>query len=380
MRTELLLQMAVLAAGALVVGVAGVLLLAHATEPAEAAPWLTLLVALDVGVFVAFAAFLVRRLVLLPLGDALAAAEAIAGGDLERRVPAGATREFEGLARSLNRMTDRLLEERRHLVRVEKLASIGRLGAGVAHEIGNPLGAIQGYLHLARTAGADDARRAEALDGLERETSRIDRIVRGLLDYARGRRATPTPVDVNAAVHGVIDLLAAQGTLRRVAVTTDLAIEEARIVADRHDMEQLFVNLLLNAADAMGGQGRIAITTRRLARAELEKQGRRRGESAGAAPQREPSPRVRLWLDSAHRPNAALKVVVADSGPGIPSADVERVFDPFFTTKEPGKGTGLGLAIVLRIVDNAGGTIWVEHAREGGAAFHMLFPLAASRS
>ena len=89
-----------------------------------------------------------------------------------------------------------------------------------------------------------------------------------------------------------------------------------------------------------------------------------------------PSPRVRRWLESSRRPEEVVKVVVADSGPGVPPEDSERIFDPFFTTREPGKGTGLGLAIVLRIVENFRGIVWVQSAREGGAAFHMLLPLA----
>lgn len=390
LRTELLLQLAVLVLATLVIAVAGALLFVQFGEGTHAAAWLALLMGLDVAVLVAFGGYLLNRLVLRPLRDTLAAAEAIAAGDLDRRVAPGDTTEFQSLARSLNRMTDRLLEERRHLVRAEKLASIGRLGAGVAHEIGNPLGAIHGYLHLARSGTSDPAAR-DALAGLEREANRIDRIVRGLLDYARGRRPTPAPVDVNGAARTVVEMLRAQGAFRGVRVSTDLASDAPAITGDRHDLEQLFVNLLLNAVDAMRGEGDVTIHTRRLTRAELEREGRGRsgdpstssGQVArGVAPEarvREPSPRVRLWLDAADRPDEAVKIVVADSGPGIPQEDAERVFDPFFTTKEPGKGTGLGLAIVLRIVDNARGTIWVETAREGGAAFHILFPVVSAR-
>jgi signal transduction histidine kinase len=102
----------------------------------------------------------------------------------------------------------------------------------------------------------------------------------------------------------------------------------------------------------------------------------RAGDPPGNTEPHFPSPRVRRWLESEHRPEEVLKIVVADSGPGVPPEDVERIFDPFFTTREPGKGTGLGLAIVLRVVENFQGIVWVQPAREGGAAFHLLFPLA----
>ena len=102
----------------------------------------------------------------------------------------------------------------------------------------------------------------------------------------------------------------------------------------------------------------------------------RASAAPGATTPHLPSPRVRLYLASENRPDDVVKIIVADSGPGVPPEDSERIFDPFYTTREPGKGTGLGLAIVLRIVENFQGIVWVQPAREGGAAFHLLFPLA----
>jgi signal transduction histidine kinase len=385
--TELLATVAVLAAAALLLAVGGVVLLVGWLDPAQTALYLSLLIAADVGIFVVFGALQLQRLVLRPLRATVDAAEAIAAGDLARRVPSAESRELEALATSVNRMTERLLEERTQLVRAEKLASVGRLAAGVAHEIGNPLGAIHGYAHLARSQVADRPAALDALAGLERESARIDRIVRGLLDYARPRRQTPLALPVNDAVRTVAELLAAQGALRRVALALDLDDSSPRIVADRHDVEQLFVNLLINAVDAMGGVGRLAVRTERIERATLEQARHRVGDEGYASGEaddralppvpREPSPRVRIWLARAVDVSAAVKLVVADSGPGIAPADAERVFDPFFTTKDPGQGTGLGLAIVLRTVESAGGTVWVERSREGGAAFHLLVPAAA---
>ena len=376
LRTELLVNFGLLAVAALVFAVGAVVLLYDQAGPARGTLSISLLVAGDVVVLVAFGALQIHRLIVRPLRDAAAAAEAIAAGDLRRRIAPQDSRELNQLAESMNRMTERLLEEQAHLVRAEKLASVGRLAAGIAHEIGNPLGALNGYSHILKGRVTGDALAGEAVIGVERETARIDRIVRGLLDYARPRRPTPTPIDVNESLRHVADLLSAQGVLRRVSLRLELANESPRVTGDRHDLEQVFVNLLINAAHAVEGTGAISIRTTCHSRSALEAGMVRVGDPPGGAEPHFPSPRVRRWLESEHRPEEVLKIVVADAGPGVPPEDVERIFDPFFTTREPGKGTGLGLAIVLRVVENFQGIVWVQPAREGGAAFHLLFPLA----
>lgn len=371
LRTELLINISLLVAGALSLAVASVVLLYGVLDPRYAPIYISVLVAADLVVLVAFVAYTVERIVLRPLREAMGTAEAIAAGDLNRRLPPGESLEIDNLAASVNRMTDRLLEERSHLVRAEKLASVGRLAAGVAHEIGNPLGAINGYVHM--LSKAPDPRSArDAITGLERESARIDRIVRGLLDYARpGRRATG-PVDVNQVAKGVVDLLAAQGVLKHLEVEFLPEKDPVLIVADRHQLEQALVNLMLNAVDAMEGRGKIGLVVRRTSRRELLA-GTRRASDPDTVRANPPSARILRWLNDtgAHE---LVAVSVTDSGPGIPPENEERVFDPFFTTKDPGQGTGLGLAIAARAVEDAGGTIWVSRSREGGAAFRLLLP------
>ena len=376
LRTELLLNISLLVAAALSLAVAIVVLLYGALDPDVAPIYISVLVALDVVVLVAFVGFTVERIVLRPLRVAMGTAEAIAAGDLGRRLPEGESLEISNLASSVNRMTDRLLEERAHLVRAEKLASVGRLAAGVAHEIGNPLGAIQGYVHVLSKAEPGSRTAVEALAGLERESARIDRIVRGLLDYAKPRARATGPVDVNHAARTVIELLSAQGALRHLTVELQASPSPARVLGDRHQLEQALVNLLLNAADAMPGGGTIAVSVRCATRAELLGGMRRASDPAGA-PVNPPNARATRWLQE-HDAQELVTLTVADSGPGIPDADVERVFDPFFTTKDPGQGTGLGLAIVARAVENAGGTVWAAKSREGGAAFRILLPAAGA--
>ena len=379
LRTELLLNISLLVATAITLAVASVVLLYGALDEDTAPVYISFLVAADVVVLVVFVAFTVERVILRPLRAAMGTAEAIAAGDLQRRLAPGESHEIDSLANAVNRMTDRLLEERAHLVRAEKLASVGRLAAGVAHEVGNPLAAINGYVHvLSRSVPPTDATR-EAIEGLERESARIDRIVRGLLDYARpGGRATG-PVDVNLVARNVIELLRVQGVLRRVEVAFHPEADRVEVLGDRHQLEQALVNLMLNAVDAMGEAGRLTVSVRRSTREELLA-GSRRASDAGTAPAAglPPGARAARWLQE-NAVREAVTLTVADSGPGVPAGDEERVFDPFYTTKDPGKGTGLGLAIVARAVEDAGGTVWVSRSREGGAAFRVLLPVAGPR-
>jgi two-component system, NtrC family, sensor kinase len=334
-----------------------------------------LLVAFGIG-----ASFLLDHVVVGPIRRVTVAAEQIAAGDLDRGIPCHTTRELSDLANGFSRVTERLREDQTQLIRAEKLASIGRLAASVAHEIGNPLSSIFAHLHLLQARLGDDLRTdiREGLAALERESARIDRIVRGLLDYARARPADAAPIDVDDVIRSVVDLLRTQGALARVDVVLDLTNEPLLVTGQRHDLEQLFVNLFINAVDAMNGEGRLLVKLERAARFTLRRTAIRRDlVGTDEAIEHPPSARAQHWLAS-HDAAEIAKIVVADSGPGVPPAIAERIFDPFFTTKPSGKGTGLGLAIVARIVENFHGTVWVTTAREGGAAFHVLFPVAGS--
>ncbi len=375
---ELLLSLGLLAVAALTIAVNCVILFWSLVDSDVGAIWLTILIAGDVTVFLALGAYQIRRLVLVPLARAVESTSAIAGGDLTRRVPDAETRELSTLAASINRMTDHLLAEQSQRIRAEKLAGIGRLAAGVAHEIGNPLGAIVGYTDMLRRRTGSDPALTDALEGIGRESARIDRIVRSLLDYARPRRNTPGRIDVNATVHGATQLLADQGLLKRIELSITLADPPPTLAGERHELEQMVVNLLLNAVDAREGGGKLAVVTYRAPREDLvQTVGRRDSDPPLVSIPRRPSPRIEHWLATAQGPTEFVKVIVADSGPGIRDEDAERIFDPFFTTKQPGHGTGLGLAIVARLVENLHGIVWVQGAREGGAAFHALFPAVA---
>jgi two-component system NtrC family sensor kinase len=321
------------------------------------------------------------RLIEAPLAVSVEVAERIARGDTSCRLPGGETREFDALATGVNRMTELLLEADQQRLRVEKLATLGRLATGIAHEVGNPLAAVATYAEVVRLRAGNAADLVEPLDAMDREIARIDRIVRGLLDYARPRLLTPKPVSVDDVVRGTLQLIADQGVTRRVQVERELSASEGLVYAERHDLEQLFVNLFLNAVDAMHGEGKLAIRSRITSVQEaLAAASQRRGDAPQDRFPHQPSGRAAAWVSRADRPEAVLQVVIADSGPGVALEDAERIFEPFFSTKAAGQGTGLGLAIVARIAENLGGTVWVQRAREGGAAFVLLFPLHSGTS
>jgi signal transduction histidine kinase len=353
-----------------------------------------LLIAVDVAAFILLGSHLIDRHVVAPVSAAAAAAEAIAAGDYERRVPEGETREMSALARAINRMTDQLLENQRRLadnvtsldetnrvllatqrdlVGVEKLASVGRLSAGVAHEIGNPLGSILGYTSILRRRGAE----AELVDGLDREARRIDRIVRRLLDYSRPAPAHREPVDVNESLTRVVELLRAQGRLGEVDVGMRLDRHATTIRAEPHLLDQLFLNLLDNACAAMEGRGRVSVCTIvEEYRVDRPIPSRRTDDPPGVSYAHLRRPRYASVRDASRIEEGTeiVRVLISDTGPGIAPENIENIFDPFFTTRAPGEGTGLGLAIVASTVSDFDGRIEASSAEGGGAVFSVCFP------
>ncbi len=368
LKRELLFGLALLATAALSIAVLATLL-AQLFRPDFAVIALVVLIVADVTVLFLFGRYLVERLVLTPLGALTRGADEVASGNLVHRAPVAETREFAHLAERFNHMTERLLDAQRQLVRAEKLASVGRLAAGVAHEVGNPLSAIGTYLEVLKKRGGD----SDLVRSMELEAGRIDRIVRGLLDYAgRRHRDQADHVDVSAVLHGVVELLTHQGVLKGLTLHRALPDKAVSVKGDAHSLEQVIVNLLLNAADAAPG-GTVSIGAQEMEYHADMVTDRRRDDALAPPPGYRISGR-RPWRPELAESTPGVVLWVADSGPGVPVEDREKVFDPFFTTKPPGCGTGLGLAIVGRTVDEMGGVVWVDDAREGGAAFKVFLP------
>jgi signal transduction histidine kinase len=337
------------------------------------------LLALWVGstaVFVLFGGYAVHRMVIGPLQRLTAEADALATGQFPAQVPQE-TAELELLARRHRIMAENLLDVQSQVVRVEKLAGIGRLAAGVAHEVRNPLGALSTYIEVLQRRGADPKVTGDMHQAIER----IERIVQGLVDYARpgstqgAATARVRSVDLNTAVRTAVDFLEAQGLFheQRLKVSLDRTLPPVR--GDQHLLEQVVVNLVVNACQASpGGFAVIGTVAKTLGEQRREAIRRWDEDRRHARPDR-------TWSPEPRRPEllpgtAGAMLFVADDGPGVPEADRERVFDPFYTTKDPGQGTGLGLAIVARTVHECGGTVWVDRAREGGAVFKVFLPFS----
>lgn len=325
--------------------------------------------------FVLSGAYAVHRLVLAPLRRLTAEADALALGEFPAHAPQ-ATAELELLAARYRVMAENLLDVQSQVVRVEKLAGLGRLAAGIAHEVRNPLGALGTYVEVLARRGADP----KVTGDMHQAIGRIERIVQGLMDYARpalnGRAKHASPAaDLNAAVRTVLEFLGSQGMLHEHTMECQLDPNLPAVRGDQHLLEQVVINLVVNACQA-SPRGRVVVGTvsKRLG-AE-----RRASVRQGDSPGRRAFPE-RTWTPEPRPPElppgtAGAMLFVADDGPGVSDRDRERVFDPFYTTKDPGRGTGLGLAIVARTVHESGGTVWVDRAREGGAVFKIFLPIA----
>ena len=374
LRTELLVSLGfVTSAAVILVGLTTVLLQGGDIRESWW-PLLTLWLG-STAVFVLFGAYLVHRSVVRPLGVLAEEADVLSAGRLSSPPPVYETTELDRLSARYRAMAEDLLDAQSQIVRVEKLAGLGQLAAGVAHEVRNPLGAIATYLEVLQRRGSDPTVTAE----IRRAIDRIERIVQGLVDYGRPAGAGPVAdeaaADLNGAVRTVADFLDAQGLFRGHEVEVALDPAAPKVRGDRHALEQVVVNLAANACQA-APDTRVTIGTLLTV---LE--ARSNGDGRASDPDAHSGRPARRWATRPRRQDlpvgsAGVMLYVADDGPGVGEADRERVFDPFYTTKDPGQGTGLGLAIVARTVHESGGVVWVDRAREGGAVFKVFLPLA----
>ena len=322
----------------------------------------------SLAVFVLFGRYLVGRIVLRPLERLSSEADRYAAGNVSTGEAGYEARELAHLSERYRLMAEELLDAQSQIVRVEKLAGIGRLAAGVAHEVRNPLGALSTYTEVLRHRGVAP----DVTDEMRRAIERIECIVKSLLDYARPGPPTGR-TDLRSAVESTLGFLEAQGLFRDHAVRTALG-DVPCVAGDRHALEQVVLNLVVNACDA-APESRLWIDLQARPFETREHELTRAREAAGGAARlREFSPRPRRPDITDGTPGVLL--CVADDGPGVPDADRERIFDPFYTTRDPGKGVGLGLALVARTIHEVGGTVWVDRAREGGAAFKVFLPAA----
>ncbi len=244
----------------------------------------------------------------------------------------------EELEQKVEERTRELEKAQAQLVQSEKLASIGELAAGVAHEINNPLGVMLGFTQVILKKLPKDDLFYKPLTSIEREGLRCKKIIQGLLDFSR--RSTPTfqLVNLNDAVEAACELIEHQITINNVRVIKGYAPSLPEILADVNQLQQVFVNLIINAYQAMPQGGELRVTTRTVGN--------------------------------------QVQAIFADSGMGIPPENLKHIFDPFFTTKEVGKGTGLGLSVSYGIVELHGGKIEVDSQVGVGTTFVVILPVS----
>ncbi len=303
-----------------------------------------------VGAFVTvlFSYFISRRIT-TPLNKLVFASRELAHGNLDTRVDikSMSNDELGELADAFNIMASALQERdeklkeltRSRVKRSERLAMIGKLSANVAHELNNPLTGIVTYSHLLLERMPAEHQYTDYVDKIVIQANRCRDIIRGLLDFARQREPNKTLCDVNSVLQECMSLLENQALFHNIQITKELDPKLPSAVIDPSQIERVFMNIIINAAEAMEGYGNLTLAT-------------------GFDP-------IEHFIE----------VIIADTGHGIAEEDMRRIFDPFFTTKEVGHGTGLGLAISYGIVKEHGGSILVESTVGKGTTFTIRLPV-----
>lgn len=351
-------------------------------------------------VFLIFGTILISRTLVQPLEKTIRVMQRVADGDLHQKVEPTGENEVGRLARTFNTMAEKLKgheralnehvkslqkmnlelkETQQEVIQSEKLASVGLLAAGVAHEIGNPLGAVLGYITMLEQGVADPQEQEDYLRRMEKELLRIDGIVRDLREYSRPSPRKIAATDLNGIIRDTVSMLKRQGEFRDIRFELSLQQPLPRVSVDPGQVQQVLVNLFLNASDAMDRRGTLRVVSRTTRYAPPKK-----NTAAGPARREEDPPGIDYRL--LRRTNPARKwpfledqgiveIDVLDTGPGISEQDLPRVFDPFFTTKEAGRGTGLGLSVSQRIIESFYGDIQITSAPNKGTRVRIRMPV-----
>jgi two-component system, NtrC family, sensor kinase len=290
--------------------------------------------------------------------------------------------EINHLSKSLNLLLSRISEDKRQLkqtvaelevanvslkraqdeiVRAETLASVGRLAAGVAHEIGNPLGIVLGYLDLLADQTLSDEVRQDFLKRSESEIQRINSIIRQLLDLARPTDSQVDLVHLHPIVNDTVAIVGPQPLLKNIEIRMELTASHDSVLATKEQLRQVFLNLLLNAVDAIASAD--------------DNAGAKITDADGAGQIVIRSHLVTLNPDASPTEGEIIEICFEDNGPGIPPELRGHIFEPFFTTKEPGKGTGLGLSVSFLIIESLNGQLTAESLEEGGTRMRIRLPL-----
>jgi two-component system NtrC family sensor kinase len=331
--------------------------------------WSLLYILLDSLILVTVGILLLSRIVVKPIHKLLKMTEDYKEGDMVLSLGEASGNEIGDLSRSLSVMLKRLDENKKELkahisslekankdlqqaqdeiVRSEKLASVGRLSAGIAHEIGNPIGIILGYLDLLNSDDIQEEDKKDFLKRIESEIIRVKEIIKQLLDFSRPSSGEQGKTHIHEMITSTLTMLSPQPIMENIQTSTQFMAERDIVLADPGQLQQVFLNIILNAADAL--------SEKRLSGGE--------GEGKKLTVMTENDGKM-------------IQIRFSDTGRGIPQQELARIFDPFYTTKEPGKGTGLGLSVCYRIVEGLGGTIRAESVSEKGATIIVTLPLTS---
>jgi len=309
-------------------------------EVAQRVPMVFLLV---LSMVIIYFAMVIARQVLAPVKRLMEASRRIADGDLTPIRPAKSYRdEFSELAMAMNHMLLQLVRRHELLVRAHKLKAVGTLTAGVAHELNNPINNIMltASSLLEDYEDLDDPERLEMANDMVSESERAQKIVRNLLDFARESDLESEQYEIQDIIEDTLKLASNQIKLSKVKVKGELADNLAPIVGDRQQLEQVFLNIILNALHAMPGGGTLTISCNNVDDKDF------------------------------------VSTEFTDTGTGIPEEKITDIFNPFFTTKPDAKGTGLGLSVSLGIIKQHGGDIKVRSQVGKGSTFNVLLPVA----
>jgi len=287
-----------------------------------------------------------KRLITRPVQRIVAATNAVAAGNLSYKLQVKRNDELGHLGNSFNEMTRNLAEAQTQLYHSDKLASIGRLAAGVAHEINNPLTGVLTYSSFLLKRSKNDSEIKSDLEIIVRETKRCRDIVKDLLDFARPISAYKKSVNINDVIDRALNIVASQLNFRDIVVNKQYLESLPDVSIDDGQLQQVFINLLVNAADAIGNKGgKISLVT-----GTVQFQGKEH-----------------------------VQVEVTDTGCGIAKENLSKIFEPFYSTKDQ-KGIGLGLSVVWGIIDKHQGTIAVDSELNKGTTFTIRLPVSQGAS
>lgn len=302
--------------------------------------------------------YMISRSISRPIRHLYRSVLAVADGDLDQQFEAETKDEIGDLGRAFNIMTRKLRqlkELEQEVQRSNRLAALGELSAGVAHEIRNPLGVIKNSAEMLRDRIQDDVRRRELTGFIVEEVERLNRVVTNFLQFARPAEPNIETVDINDVLEHTLSFLEPEAESSNITIDKALAPGLSPVLADPDQCRQVFLNLFMNAFQAMNGEGTVRIETRTASEGSTV---------AGSAATEEPS----------NGESGMIEIVIADTGSGIEADDLARIFDPFFSTKA--EGVGLGLSLVHKIIENHKGHIRASSKSGEGTTFVISLPAA----